>query len=883
MAGEQRPRLGPQLRETLTRITEDAARLLGVEGAGLRLVDGEELVRVATYGPADAVMLRERLRLGESLSGRVAAAGRPLILGDSDDDPTRDPVYRGRAQLHGFRSWLGVPLRDRERVIGVLVMQSRAERRFRADDVRLLEAFAGQAAVAIENAQLLERERERRRQLEAVREVTVRLAGATDLPALLRLISRLATELLAVPSVAVFLWDEVTSTLVPRAWHGFGEWFGELRVGLGEGVAGVVALRRVGMIVDDYRSIPFAQPTVLERSGARAVLAEPLLYEGELRGVIIASLQEPGRTFTEQDRQLFGLFAAQAAIAIEHARLHLARDRALAEAEAARRRLDELVASVPGVVWEASGRPDAGQQRIDFVSEHVEAMLGYSVAEWLATPNFWLSIVHPEDQERAAQEAAEIFAGRRPGTSEFRWLAKDGRARWVEARSAVLCDEFGQPVGMRGVTLDTTDRKRAEWTQRFLAEAGAVLASSLDYEATIQRAADLVVPTLADWCTVFLLTEGGQTQRVAVAYADETKAELAQTLRGYPPSPNSPRGSVAEAMRTGQAVLSPEIPADYLENIAQDARHLEIMRGLAFRSSLTVPLRVRGEVLGALALFRCEASRRYDQVDLALAEDLAHRVAVAIDNARLYREAQRAIRQREEFLSIAAHELKTPITSLRGFAQVLLRQFDGKPARDQGVVRRALEVIEQQSDRLARLVSQLLDTSRLEAGRLVLDRQPTDLARLVREATARVQVNINHHTIGVEAPAEALAVVDPLRLEQVLTNLIDNAVKYSPSGGRIEVELVRAGEELLRLIVRDRGLGIGPEERARIFDRFYQAHGSDHRSGLGLGLYISRQIVELHGGSIAAEFPPDGGTRFVISLPAGPIRAAAPRAPARSS
>ena len=883
MPVEGRLRLGPQLREVLARITEDAARLLGVEGAGLRLADGDELVRVATYGPEGAVMLRERLRLGESLSGRVAAAGRPLILGDSDDDPTRDPVYRDRARLHGFRSWLGVPLRDRERVVGVLVMQSRSEQRFGSDDVRLLEAFAGQAAVAIENARLLERERERRRQLEAVREVTVRLAGTTDLPALLQLISRLATELLGGPSVAVFLWDEVTRTLVPRAWHGFGEWFGELRIQLGEGVAGVVAQRGAGMIVDDYRSLPFAKPTILERSGARAVIGEPLLYEGELRGVITASLHEPDRPFSEQDRHVLALFAAQAAIAIQHARLHEARDRALAEAEAARRRLDELVASVPGVVWEAWGRPDEGLQRIDFVSNHVEAMLGYSAEEWLATPNFWLSIVHPEDRERAAREAAEIFAGRRPGSSEFRWLAKDGRALWVEARSAVLRDEAGEPIGMRGVTLDTTDRKRAEWAQRFLAEAGAVLASSLDYQVTIQRAADLVVPTLADWCTVYLLTEGGEIQRVAVAYADNVKAELAQALRRYPPSPGSPRSSVREAMRTGQPALIPDIPADYIEKIALDSEHLEIMRKLAFRSSLTVPLRIRGEGLGALAFFRDEASRRYDEVDLALAEDLAHRVAVAIDNARLYREAQRAIRLREEFLSIAAHELKTPITSLRGFAQVLLGQFDLRGGTDERVVRRALEVIEQQSDRLSRLVSQLLDTSRLEAGRLVLDRQPTNLARLVQEAAARAQVNTNRHTLVVHVPAEVPALVDPLRLEQVFTNLIDNAIKYSPNGGRIEVELARLAPERVRLMVRDRGIGIGPEARERIFDRFYQAHGSDHRSGLGLGLYISRQIVELHGGAIEAQFPPDGGTRFVVSLPTGAVDASAAAAVRLSS
>src|SRR5688572_2599729 len=265
MASEGRSQLGPRLRETLARITEEAAHLLDVEGAGLRLVEGDELIRVATYGPEGAVMARERLRLGESLSGRVATYGRPVIVDEPDAEPSHDPVYRAMAERHGFRSWLGVPLRDQDRVIGVLVMQSRSEGRFGPADVRLLEAFAGQAAVAIENAQLFEREHERRRQLEAVREVTASLASETDLATLLELISRLATELLGIGSVVVFLWDEASAALVPRAWHGFGDWMGDLRIGLGEGVAGTVAQRRVGIVVDDYRSFPYAEPTVVER------------------------------------------------------------------------------------------------------------------------------------------------------------------------------------------------------------------------------------------------------------------------------------------------------------------------------------------------------------------------------------------------------------------------------------------------------------------------------------------------------------------------------------------------------------------------------------------------------------------------------------------
>ena len=629
MASERRSQHGSRLRETLARITEEAAHLLDVEGAGLRLVEGDELVRVAAYGPDGAVMARERLRLGESLSGRVAASGRPLIVDAPDAEPSQDPVYRATAERHGFRSWLGVPLRDHERVIGVLVMQSRTEGRFGPVDVRLLEAFAGQAAIAIENAQLFERERERRRQLEAVREVTASLASETDLASLLDLISRLVTELLGVGSVIVFLWDEAGATLVPRSWHGYGDWMGDLRIGLGEGVAGMVAQRRAGVIVDDYHSFPNAQPVVAERSsGTWAVVGEPLLYEGELRGVITAATPSEERTFGEQDRQLLALFAAQAVIAIEHARLHDARDRALAEAEAAR--------------------------------------------------------------QRAA----------------------------------------------------------------FLAEASAALAASLDFDATLEQIARLAVPALADMCSVFVRAEDGEIRRAVTAHGDTTRADLADALNRHRPGPISSRGNVAVAIQTGQPVLTATIPDDYFEAIAQDAEHLDILKALGLHSSIVVPLRARGETSGALALFLSRAKRRYGPADLSVAEELGGRAALAIDNARLYREARRAVQARDEFLTVAAHELKTPVTTLLGFSQLLLSQLKQERGLDDRVVGRALLAVERGANRMSRLVSQILDVSRLDSGRLVLDREVTDLAALVQEIATTMQTTTSRHTLGVRTPAK---------------------------------------------------------------------------------------------------------------------------------
>jgi signal transduction histidine kinase len=182
-------------------------------------------------------------------------------------------------------------------------------------------------------------------------------------------------------------------------------------------------------------------------------------------------------------------------------------------------------------------------------------------------------------------------------------------------------------------------------------------------------------------------------------------------------------------------------------------------------------------------------------------------------------------------------------------------------------VAEALRTITNQSDKLDRLLGHLLDISRLEAGKLALEQQPTDLPELVGQVVTSARARGAAHPITLAAPPTLMAEVDPLRLEQVLVNLLDNAIKYSPDASPIEVTVSRSTDDALEIAVRDHGLGIPPEKRARIFERFYQAHDSSFRSGLGLGLHISCEIVELHGGAITAEFPPDGGSRFVVRLP----------------
>ncbi|HET6316037.1 MAG TPA: ATP-binding protein, partial [Chloroflexota bacterium] len=228
-------------------------------------------------------------------------------------------------------------------------------------------------------------------------------------------------------------------------------------------------------------------------------------------------------------------------------------------------------------------------------------------------------------------------------------------------------------------------------------------------------------------------------------------------------------------------------------------------------------------------------------------------------------QAQAALRIRDEFISIASHELRTPISVLTAQAQLSLRRLERQGQLEPQRVADALRMVGSQADKLARLVSQLLDVSRLDAGKLVLEPTAVDLVRLVEQVVSTTRPLTVDHTLGLVAPATLECEIDPLRFEQVLSNLLDNAMKYSPDGGAIDVTLSHNADDI-ELTVRDRGLGIPEEKRAQIFERFYQAHDNGQR-GMGLGLYVSRHIVELHGGDMWAEFPPDGGTRMVVRLP----------------
>ncbi len=416
-------------------------------------------------------------------------------------------------------------------------------------------------------------------------------------------------------------------------------------------------------------------------------------------------------------------------------------------------------------------------------------------------------------------------------------------------------------------------RGRAETAERrfaFLAEASTLLASSLDYQFTLTSIARLVVPQLADWCAIDLLDEEGVPQLVEVAHADPTKVELAREVHTrLPPRPDAPN-SLARVLATGKAVLVPNISPELQTANITDPEHLRLVRELGPRSLIVVPLRARDRTLGALTLASAGSGRIYGREDLALAEDLAGRCALAVDNARLYQQAQEAVRARDEFLSIASHELRTPLAGVKGFAQVLqAAQQRGQLQPDQ--LSRGLRRIDEASNRLNDLIQDLLDVSRIRMGQLLLRPHPLDLAALVRETTSRFseQLDEQHHLVVDLAVNPCPLVADAHRIEQILTNLLENAAKYSPAGGEIRVRLA-ASEGGVVVQVQDAGIGLPPESVNAVFEPFGRAPNAARRHipGMGLGLYICREIAQRHGGRIWADSGgEDQGTTFSLWLP----------------
>lgn len=403
----------------------------------------------------------------------------------------------------------------------------------------------------------------------------------------------------------------------------------------------------------------------------------------------------------------------------------------------------------------------------------------------------------------------------------------------------------------------------------FLVEASKILSSSLDYNVTLLSVARLVVTNIADFCMIDLIGENGILHRVASHVADPKKREIAKQMFDYPPDPRN-KEAIYTTASSGKPILIAQVTDEWLKKASKIPEERNVLKKLGVISFIFVPLKSRGRVIGVLTIVSSHKNFSYSRDDLTLAEELASRAGIAVDNARLYTDAQEAVSTRDEFLSIASHELRTPLTSILLQVQAVLKNIRKDSDEKSGSQRiiEMLEHTEQQSKRLARLINDLLNVSVIATGRLNLEKERVDLSDLVKEVLKRFSMQPKPLRIPVILKGAESTIVgfwDKVRLEQVISNLLSNANKYG-RGKSVTIKIKKDKNDAV-LIIQDKGIGIKEEYQKIIFERFKRGvSGRDYR-GLGVGLYISRQIIEAHGGTITLESKVGKGSTFTIRLP----------------
>jgi signal transduction histidine kinase len=443
-----------------------------------------------------------------------------------------------------------------------------------------------------------------------------------------------------------------------------------------------------------------------------------------------------------------------------------------------------------------------------------------------------------------------------------------GRPRWAAVSASIVDGTEDEPRLVATIWRDVTDDRSREWHAYQLARATNILSGSLDYTVTLQRLAQVLVPDVADWYCADVL-EGGELRTLAVEHVDPRKAQIVRALHGRMHFRLDDARGLGAVVRTGRSELVEGIADELLvEQARGDAEVLGFMRELGACSMMIVPLKAYGRTFGGMKLLSGPSGRRYDEDDLACAEELGRRIGIAIENARLYREAREAVRLRDEFLVVAGHELRTPLAALKlqlqGVAGAIHR---GQLARDPETWIPRMDTTLAHANRLQQLIDRLLDVSHIASQRVVLDRQEMDLAdswRSVIERHAR-EANCAGCVVSFESKGPTTGCWDRARVDQVLSSLLGNALKY---GAGKPVSVLLEGEGCaVKTFVRDEGVGIDLAAYPRIFERFERAVSVRNYGGFGLGLWIVRELVEAHGGTVGFESRAGLGSTFWLELP----------------
>lgn len=508
---------------------------------------------------------------------------------------------------------------------------------------------------------------------------------------------------------------------------------------------------------------------------------------------------------------------------------------------------------------------------VTFINSVAEELTGWRREEaWGKPAHDIFNIVNEQTRARVESPVSEVLSRNViVGLANHTILiAKDGTERAIDDSGAPIRDSRGAVVGVVLVFRDVTTRRRVELDQERIVQFNDALGASLDTSTLLESLVQQFVPELSDICLVDLMQDDGAVRRTYLvdSPASQHTARLQSLLVD-----NKVAHESYQALRkcsSDRPLLMDRVDDEALACVVGKAGHVALLRSIGVTSVIVVPLHARNQQLGLLTLLATHPRRAYTQDDLRLIEELGRRAALALDNGLLYAQAQAAIRDREQFLSIAAHELRTPLTSLLGRAELMQRRVRLEHVVGERDLR-SIQVVVDQSKRLNTMIATLLDLSRIQTGQFVMQRVPLDLCALLRRMIEEFQSALERHTLVYTEAIHSIVVLgDEIRLEQAFVNLLQNAVKYSPDGGVVRVD-VTTQDNTVQVSISDEGIGIPAEALPNLFSRFYRASNtvSGSISGMGIGLFVVKEIIDRHEGTVSVRSFQNEGSTFTISLP----------------